>query len=225
MRKIAIGDIHGCNLTFEALLDKLALTTQDQLFLLGDYIDRGPDSKGVIDIILKLQEDGYQVNCLRGNHEQLLLDSNFRTESARIWLSNGGVSTMDSFDIEHISFLPDRYFNFFKNLPHYFIEDDFILVHAGLNFRLPDPLEDKHSMLWSRNWYPQIDEQWLGRKKVIHGHTPTKRKIIEDQLLLLDQLRYLNLDSGCVFDRLGLHWLCAFDMTNRELIFQKNVEF
>ena len=131
MRKIAIGDIHGCNLTFEALLDKLALTTQDQLFLLGDYIDRGPDSKGVIDIILKLQEDGYQVNCLRGNHEQLLLDSNFRTESARIWLSNGGISTMDSFDIEHISFLPDRYFNFFKNLPHYFIEDDFILVHAG----------------------------------------------------------------------------------------------
>ncbi|MEO0876095.1 MAG: metallophosphoesterase, partial [Bacteroidota bacterium] len=66
MRKFAISDIHGCLKTFEALLDQIQFTTQDELYLLGDYIDRGPDSKGVIDLIWKMQADGYQVKCLRG---------------------------------------------------------------------------------------------------------------------------------------------------------------
>ena len=66
MRKFAISDIHGCLKSFEALLDKIQLSTSDELYILGDYIDRGPDSKGVIDYIWKLEQEGYAVKCLRG---------------------------------------------------------------------------------------------------------------------------------------------------------------
>ena len=70
MHRFAISDIHGCAKTFEALLDRIALSTQGELYLLGDYLDRGPDSKGVLDLIFRLQREGYAVHCLRGNHEQ-----------------------------------------------------------------------------------------------------------------------------------------------------------
>jgi predicted MPP superfamily phosphohydrolase len=74
-RRFAIGDIHGCNLTLQALVkEQLQLTKQDQLFLLGDYVNRGPDSMGVLNFIMGLQAEGYQVFALRGNHEQMLLD-------------------------------------------------------------------------------------------------------------------------------------------------------
>ena len=73
MSKYAISDIHGCIATFKTLLDKIKFSKEDELYLLGDYIDRGPDSKGVIDHIWYLQKSGYQVHCLRGNHENMLL--------------------------------------------------------------------------------------------------------------------------------------------------------
>jgi serine/threonine protein phosphatase 1 len=71
-RILAISDIHGNNKTFLDLLDKIALTKDDELYLLGDYIDRGPDSKGVIDTIWKLMDDNYRVFCIKGNHEEML---------------------------------------------------------------------------------------------------------------------------------------------------------
>ncbi len=75
-RKIVIGDIHGCNLTFNSLLfEHLNIYPEDEIFLFGDYIDRGPDSKGVINTILSLKENGYQISTLRGNHEQMMMES------------------------------------------------------------------------------------------------------------------------------------------------------
>ena len=74
MRRFAISDIHGCIKTFKTLVDRIEFSKEDTLYLLGDYIDRGPDSKGVIDHIWKIQEEGYRVHCLRGNHEQMLLE-------------------------------------------------------------------------------------------------------------------------------------------------------
>jgi len=75
MRQFAIADIHGHLKTFKALLREINFTVFDELFLLGDFIDRGPDSKGVIDYIEELKQTGYTVYCLRGNHEQLCLDA------------------------------------------------------------------------------------------------------------------------------------------------------
>lgn len=97
MSIIAIGDIHGCPLSLDALLEKVAPTAEDTLLFIGDYIDRGPDSKGVIDRLIKLNDEH---NCifLRGNHEELLLGYLDRGEYD-LWAINGGIQTLASYGL------------------------------------------------------------------------------------------------------------------------------
>jgi UDP-2,3-diacylglucosamine pyrophosphatase LpxH len=71
---LIIGDLHGCIKTFKALLDKIGLTRNDNLYLLGDYVDGGADAKKVVDTILELIDLGHKIHCLRGNHKQMMLD-------------------------------------------------------------------------------------------------------------------------------------------------------
>lgn len=227
MPKFAISDIHGCTKTFDALLNKLQFSTRDELYLLGDYIDRGANSKGVIDLIWDLQKEGYTIHCLRGNHEQMLLDA-LRGDlgSEELWMFNGGVETLQSFGLDTVRDIPLAYIDFFENC-HYFLEvDEYILVHAGLNFEHHEPLDNKHSMLWIRRWYEQIDFDWLGNRIIVHGHTPKSSSKIRHLHHNLKNGQVLNIDAGCVFGRrrVDLGQLCAFDMTNRELFFQKSVE-
>lgn len=230
MRKFAISDIHGCKKSFEALLDKIAFSTADALYLLGDYIDRGPDSKGVIDFIWELEDAGHQVHCLRGNHEQLLLHAfeDDDEEKMNFWLANGGVATIQSFVIENGKpNIPDIYFNFLERLEHSLeVDDAYILVHAGLNFRQGHPYSDQDAMLWRRNWYDEIDREWLRGRIIVHGHTPIGKAAIEQQLENLSDLPVVNIDGGCVFAnrRPNLGDLCAFELTERTLHFQKNID-
>ena len=101
MRKIAVSDIHGCLKTFKALVEEqVVLNPQDELYLLGDFIDRGPDSKGVLDYVMQLDEAGYQVHCLRGNHEDMMLQAVRDREDIGMWLFNGGQQALDSFRTE-----------------------------------------------------------------------------------------------------------------------------
>lgn len=223
MPKFAISDIHGCVKTFQTLLEKIKFSKDDELYLLGDYIDRGPDSKGVIDLIWDYQEAGYQIECLRGNHEQMLLDMlQGDWEAGQIWTYNGGKETMSSFGVSEAHHIPRQYIDFFKNCHYYLEVDNYILVHAGLNFEYPNPLEGKHSMLWIRRWYGDIDKDWLNGRIVVHGHTPTTSLQIEDLLYDLKKGSVLNIDGGCVFRnrRIDMGQLVAFDMTNQKLIFQ-----
>ena len=227
MRKFAISDIHGCARTFDALLEKIQFTTADKLYLLGDYIDRGNDSKGVIDDIWQLQDEGYQVKCLRGNHEQLMLDSKIDRDSAYIWMANGGDKALDSFGGIILDEIPPKYFTWMENLPYSFEVDNFILVHAGFKFDMPDPLMEKHAMIWQRNWYQRINYDWLQDRIIVHGHTPMASHKIEKGFAKIQETQYLDIDAGCVFKNriLGGGKLCAFDMTNMELVFQENIEF
>ena len=230
MRKFAISDIHGCRKTFLALLDKIALSKSDVLYLLGDYVDRGPDSKGVFDEIFHLQKNGYEVHCLRGNHEEILLRSLYDRMGLDNWLLTDGKKTMDSFGVEVTEDIPTIYLDFIREMEYYFEVDDYILVHAGLNFNLFEPLEDQRDLLVIRRWYDTVRYDWLGSRVILHGHTPMPYFDIEEQLVNLDKNRYLDIDAGCVYagsdrpDRVGLGYLCAFDMTNRALFFQENVE-
>lgn len=226
MRKIAISDIHGCKNTFDALLDQLALTHDDQLFLLGDYIDRGPDSKGVVDRIWALQQEGLDVHCLMGNHEQLIANACIDPKWMRTWIFNGGFRTMESFGAELPREIPDEYIDFFSNLPTYLEVDEYILVHAGLNFKEKEPLEDIQSLLWIRDWYRDIDYDWLQNRIILHGHTPVPKSITEEHFKRLDTGQVMDIDCGCVFSgrEAGMGYLCAFDMTNRELFFQESLE-
>ena len=172
MKQYAIGDIHGCSKTFKELLDKIGLIEGDELYLLGDYIDRGPDSKGVIDTIFELREKGFKVICLRGNHESMLLDALKNREEQKNFMRNGGKQTLQSFDTVRPIDLPIEYIHFFESLPFYHEVGDYILVHAGLNFLEADPLTDTEAMMWIRNWYQWIDYNWLGNRTILHGHTP-----------------------------------------------------
>ncbi len=226
MRKIALTDIHGCRQSLEALLDQLALTTADELYFLGDYIDRGPDSKGVIDTIFFLKEKGHTVRCLMGNHEDALLIASKDRSFFYDWYDGwGGRQALESFGVHDATSVPMQYMDFFKKLEYCIEVDGFILVHAGLDFRFRNPLSPDINMLYLRDWYETIDFGWLGDRIIVHGHTPISKDKIETMARNLKYRQVLNIDGGCFAPHLpGKGHLCAFDMTNRELYFQKNLD-
>ncbi|MEL6944805.1 MAG: metallophosphoesterase family protein [Bacteroidota bacterium] len=227
MAKYAISDIHGCSKSFQALLEKINFSPKDELYLLGDYIDRGPDSKGVIDHVLSLKEDDYIIHCLKGNHEQMMIDTmSGNDRHADIWLRNGGEETLKSY-FQLTKDIPDEHIHFLDSLPFYQETDDYYFVHAGFNFLNTNPLADQENMLWMRNWYLKIDYAWLGQKMIVHGHTPISRTAMEAQLEKVDQLRVINIDGGCVFKdiRPQQGWLVALDLDQKALFFQRNIDF
>ncbi len=215
-RKFVITDIHGCAETFTALIqDEIDLKRTDKLYLLGDYIDRGPDSKGVLDFIMKLQEDGFDVHCLRGNHEQFMLDAHRNPENHQFWLENGGHACLKSFNAITIFDVPSEYTAFISRL-EYFIElEDFLLVHAGFNFSSPHPFTDTHAMMNIRNM--QVDKSLIRSRKILHGHTPTK--LSEIKKAIQDPFKdHICLDSGCVYrNSPELGHLIALELTQWQL--------
>ena len=225
MRKIAISDIHGCLETFDALLKKINYTKADKLFLLGDFVDRGPHSKGVIDRILDYQQKGHEIVCLKGNHEEMMENALAEKRHFRHWHTYGGKQTMESFGVLNLSEIEEKYWNFFADLEVIVIDDPYIFVHAGLNFNNPYPLSDTESMLWIRNWYQHINWDWLKHRIIVHGHTPQPKEYIEKNFLLRNQLHYLDIDAGCFHvNNPKLGHLCAFDITHNQLHFQKNID-
>lgn len=226
MARYAITDIHGCCKTFKQLLSFLNFNKEDQLFILGDYIDRGPDSKGVIDHIWNLQKEGYSVTCLKGNHEEKMLLARHDINQCNNWKTWGGKETLESFSVTEITDISESYFSWMDALPDHILLDDYVLVHAGLNFKIPDPLSDQVAMRWIRSWYDDINLDWLRGRIVLHGHTPVNQSIINSQLENLTNPNtrpspYLDLDNGCVYERPGHHHLCAFNMDNKQLFFQE----
>ena len=225
-RQIAIGDIHGCLDTFEALLETIKLTQSDELILLGDYVDRGWNSKGVIDKITTLQKEGHNVIPLKGNHEQMLIDC-YAEMLEKSYKNLGDSRLLDSFGIKNLKDIPIEYIDFCKKLPLLHLANDYILVHAGLNFKHKNPLEDKYSLIWVRYWYDRINKDWLGNRIIIHGHTPQSKTETEEQFRNIKHQQVLNLDCGAFSSKnkaKGRGYLCAFDMTNEKLYFQENIE-
>lgn len=218
-RILAIGDIHGCSKTFRKLLfTNLNINKSDTIYCVGDYIDRGSDSKGVIDLILELRTEEYQIHTLRGNHEQMLLDSITDKFEKTNWLKNGGDKTMRSFEIQSLRDLSERYLSFFNKTKECIKTKEYIFVHAGLNFYRKDIFEDKEAMLWIRDYdsvQPALKDQLL-----IHGHTPIPLDSILDQ-----KGNCINIDGGCVYHQIkGMGNLVAFDLRKRRFIIEKNCE-
>lgn len=200
MNKYVVTDLHGCLKTFKALLSRLSFSRDDKLFVLGDLIDRGPDSKGVIDFIWQLEAEQYQVQCIRGNHDQLMLDATQSVKWNNMWLANGGYSALVSFNALSMFDIPDQYFAFIRDMPYYLEEDEYLLVHAGFNFKAERPFEDTNAMMWIRRWYEQMDYDLLQGRKIVHGHTPISRRESMRMMDKLDRKQVLNLDTGCVYN-------------------------
>ena len=218
-RRFVIPDIHGCGRTFRHLIQRLRLSQEDSLYLLGDLIDRGPRSKDVIDIILHLREEGYSVQCVRGNHEEMLLDACRDLGVFRLWMLNGGDATLASFGIEGACEFPAPYLRFFAGLPPYILLDDFVLVHAGLDFSSANPFSNTEAMLWSRSC--EVDRARIGGRRVVCGHTPQSVESIR-QSLASDRIM---LDNGCVYSQAeGLGHLTALELDSLILYVQKNID-
>jgi len=213
--RYAISDIHGCANTFRHLVNEvIQLKSTDELFLLGDYIDRGADSKGVIDFIQELQKSGIQVRTLSGNHEAMMLDAREDPEYFNHWMLNGGKQTLASFGVKSIRDIPQSYWLFLLHLEYYIELEDYLLVHAGFNFKAEDPFTDTHSMLWIRNF--PVDKEFLGNRKIVHGHTPTPMQKIAQSVKSKAQV--INIDGGCVYtSRMsGLGYLTALNLDTLE---------
>jgi len=219
-RHFVISDIHGCALTFSRLLDRvIRLQRSDTLFLLGDTIDRGPRSKEVLDKVRELQLSGYDIRSVRGNHEEMLINSCRDRSYFRIWMINGGHETLRSFGVEDACEIPPAYRRLMESFPFFMEYGDFIMVHASLNFRMQDPFEDREAMLWSRS--REAINSLIGGKRLIGGHTPLdmdeiRRSLTTDKIML---------DNGCVYiGEPGLGSLLALELETMTLYSQKNID-
>jgi serine/threonine protein phosphatase 1 len=196
-RTFVIGDIHGCITELNRLLDALAPALSDTLVFLGDYIDRGPAPKAVVERLLRLSHSGPRCVFLKGNHEDMFLS--FLGEGGRhgdAFLGNGGAATLRSYGLEASigmirgEHLPPDHLQFFRTLTLQHRHERFLCVHAGL-----DPtraLEDQHEddLLWIRGAF--CDREHPFPVTVLYGHTPYRDVYVD--------LPYkIGLDTGCVY--------------------------
>lgn len=216
-RLLAIGDIHGCFNTFRVLLEqKIKIQKGDKIILLGDYIDRGDQSKEVFDYIINLNVNGYDVVTLMGNHEAMLLDAYNNSELTSKWIQNGGSETLKSFNITSLKDIEPKYIVFIKGLSYYFAFEEFLFVHAGFNDSNINPFADKYSMIWlCKQTY---ENPLLMNKIIIHGHQPVTVEVCKE--IVQSNKNVINLDTGCVYsDMTGFGILTAIELNTRFLYF------
>jgi serine/threonine protein phosphatase 1 len=192
----AFGDIHGRLDLLDQALDMvtdMAVTLCDdkpQLLFCGDYVDRGPDSKGVVDKLIQLQSEG--AICLRGNHEQLMIDA--LTERTRFavshWLANGGDTTLTSYG----GVVPPEVLGWMEALPLYYETANHVFVHAGMQPGVALSAHDPETLMWIRQAFLRRGAGEFD-KHIVHGHTPQwdgKPNPAEPELLA----HRTNLDTG-----------------------------
>ncbi|WP_244607843.1 MULTISPECIES: metallophosphoesterase family protein [Bradyrhizobium] len=194
----AIGDIHGC---FEKLMSLLVVCDEirghrsAQFVFVGDYIDRGPQSREVMNVLVgsKGQQDRSFV-CLRGNHEEMLLRAAEieRTDRDLMnWWGNGGEQTLDSYGIDDPADFPSEHLDWIRALPLMKIEHGRLFVHAGIRPGVPLASQSDQDLLWIRE--PFLSSDLDHELFIVHGHTPI-RSWTPDL-----RANRLNLDTGACF--------------------------
>jgi serine/threonine protein phosphatase 1 len=209
----AVGDIHGRLDLLESLsglieLDARASRHADRrtLVFLGDYVDRGPDSRSVVERLITDLPSGFDTCFLKGNHEAILLD--FLEDAGRLehWLMNGGEATMRSYgvDTERLAqqragaetwrqifaeALPETHLRFFSNLQLSVSFGDYLFVHAGVRPGVPLAAQSEADLIWIRG--PFLNHAGPFDKIVVHGHTPGPEPVMRQNRI--------GIDTGAVF--------------------------
>lgn len=203
----AIGDIHGeaarlrdLHVHIDEFHEACYPSLVKHLVYLGDYVDRGPNSQGVIEQLMARQHAHPETTtCLMGNHEEMMLDA-VDGKSIDFWLRNGGAETLASYKVEHAKKLPPSHMNWVRSLQTTYTPDgtDFIFVHAGVDPILY-PHDDEVKRRWMRGSRFFDTTKWvspaLRNKRVIHGHTPTAT----NQADISDDGRRINVDTGATY--------------------------
>ncbi|MFP3866617.1 MAG: metallophosphoesterase family protein [Desulfobacteraceae bacterium] len=178
----AIGDIHGCLGHLQRLMAKVKPDIDHhKLVFIGDYIDRGPDSRGVVDYIIDLKKNYPPDNiiCLMGNHERMFLDY-LQGDNQLLFLINGGRSTLESYwgaDWEsRLRRLPADHWEFYQQLKMFYETEDYIFVHGGLKPGVPLAEQQEEDVLWIREEFLICLDDF--GKRVIFGHTPFPKPFV-----------------------------------------------
>ena len=208
----AVGDIHGRLDLLERMLDLIEADARSHdaegrtLVFLGDYVDRGPDSRGVVEKLIVGLPDGFDTHFLKGNHEAILLD--FLQEAWRLdhWLLNGGDATMRSYGVDteqldrlwapdelwrqaFVEKLPGAHLRFFRNLKLSVSFGDYLFVHAGVRPGVPLRAQSEADLVWIRG--PFLNHAEPFGKIVVHGHTPETAPVMRPNRI--------GIDTGAVF--------------------------
>jgi len=204
----AVGDIHGRLDLLEAMLGLIETdawasgeASRRTLIFVGDYVDRGPDSRGVVERLLRGLPQGFDAHFLKGNHEAILLD--FLEEAWRLdhWLLNGGDATMRSYGIDteqlarlrappevwrqaFAEALPEAHLRFFRNLQLSVSFGDYLFVHAGVRPGVPLGAQTEADLIWIRG--PFLEHADPFGKIVVHGHTPGEEPVTRPNRIGID---------------------------------------
>jgi serine/threonine protein phosphatase 1 len=189
-RIFAVGDIHGCNRELKRLIAMIRpdpLT--DSIVFLGDYIDRGPDSRGVIDTLLHLNQTFPNLICLQGNHESVFLNYYLEGRDEELFFVNGGGMTLSSYgltltDVYAGTGFPDDHLRFLTSLSLYHETEAYLFVHAGLRPGVPLARQSPEDLLWIREEF--IDSDWDFGKTIVFGHTPLREPLLQENKIGID---------------------------------------
>jgi serine/threonine protein phosphatase 1 len=220
-RVYAIGDIHGRLDLLERLHDMITQeisraprTLRIEVVYLGDYIDRGPDSKAVVDLLLRGRLAGAEIITLLGNHEQALLAFLEKPESGSAWIYYGGDATLASYGInvdpmaprskelltsyaERLQrALPAEHLEFLKALALRYENGDYLFVHAGVDPKRPLDQQDKLDLIWIREAF--TDSAKFCGKVVVHGHTITADPVVRPNRIGIDTGAYVSGRLTCL---------------------------
>ncbi|AFM03616.1 putative phosphohydrolase [Bernardetia litoralis DSM 6794] len=226
-RRFAISDIHGCGKTFIHLVEKiLKLTKDDQLFIVGDLIDRGKNPILLIDYIIEKQKEDFQIFVLLGNHEQMLLETyqKNRNQISKKLLAYNYLEDLINKDRE----IKPKYVAFFNEMFFYIELENCFLVHAGFDINY-EPLNGEtlftnaQAMLWVRKFKGNLYK--TNQKPVVHGHVVHNLEQIKENLELAKENKtaIVPIDNGCVYVSLGKYQkykgeignLCAVELTEK----------
>jgi len=206
----AFGDIHGQRGMLDMLIKKVPLEKDDEIIFIGDYIDRGPDARGVVDAVLKLKLAYPNTTCLRGNHEDMFLDyiKEEKKYPQGVFIMNGGAETLNSYEIvsrKGPMRLPPLHMSFFEGLGYCHEARGFIFVHAGLRPGFPVEDQTERDMLWIRDEFFESDTDF--GKPVVFGHTPMPG--VMDKLPSL-----LGIDTGAAYGG----WLTCVQLEDAKVV-------
>ena len=203
----AVGDIHGRSDLLADLLRQIEADAADRaaskksLVFVGDYVDRGPDSRGVVEMLFHDLPQGFDVRFLKGNHEAMLLDFIADPDKLEHWRMNGGGATMKSYGVDvagllaadaapvvwHAVFtakLPEPHLAFYKSLRLHVAAGDYLFVHAGIRPGVPLEAQVETDLIWIRAKFLDATEPFGA--VVVHGHTPVDAPVVKSNRIAID---------------------------------------
>ena len=209
-RLFAIGDVHGCSRALKAIFAEMNPTLQDTVVILGDVVDRGPDSAGVIDMLLAWRAQTNLVHLV-GNHEEMLLQVAEGALSLDDWTRHGGDKALDSYGVDHPSQLPASHLDFLRAAKLTHEQGNHLFAHACYLPHWPLPYTPRDVLLWKDADPTELRPHSSG-KTVVLGHTP------QPDGEILDLGFAVLVDTDCCHGG----WLTALELNGSTIIQANN---